>query len=47
MGFDSIVVNGRVVTATDSYTADIAIDQGRISRHRPEPCLGPNAPQDH
>src|SRR5271170_6452736 len=31
MGFDTIIVNGRVVTATDTYTSDIAIDQGKIS----------------
>ena len=25
MGFDTIIVNGRVATATDTYTSDIAI----------------------
>src|SRR5712671_1268277 len=31
MGFDTIIVNGRVATATDTYTSDVAISQGRIS----------------
>jgi dihydropyrimidinase len=31
MGFDTIIVNGRVVTATDTYTGDVAINQGKIS----------------
>ena len=31
MGFDTIIVNGRVVTATDTYAGDIAINQGKIS----------------
>src|SRR5262249_7746935 len=31
MGFDAIITNGRVVTATDTYTADIAITDGRIT----------------
>src|SRR5271167_3192486 len=31
MGFDTIIVNGRVVTATDTYTSDVAINQGKIS----------------
>jgi len=30
MGFDTLVVNGRVVTATDTYPSDIAISAGRI-----------------
>ena len=30
MGFDTLVVNGTVVTATDSYTADVAISRGKI-----------------
>src|SRR6202795_3364914 len=30
MGFDTLVVNGRVVTATDSYSSDIAINGGKI-----------------
>ena len=30
MGFDSLVVNGRVVTATDTYPSDIAISAGKI-----------------
>src|SRR4030081_2656638 len=31
MGFDTIIVNGRVATATDTYTSDVAISQGKIS----------------
>ncbi len=30
MGFDTLIVNGRVVTATDTYPSDIAISQGKI-----------------
>ncbi len=30
MGFDTLVVNGRVVTATDTYPSDIAISGGKI-----------------
>src|SRR5437660_8893815 len=31
MGFDTIIVNGRVATATDTYTSDVAISNGKIS----------------
>lgn len=31
MGFDTIIINGRVVTATDTYTSDVAINGGKIS----------------
>src|SRR5882762_2402158 len=31
MGFDTIIVNGRVATATDTYTSDVAISGGKIS----------------
>jgi dihydropyrimidinase len=31
MGFDTIIVNGRVVTATDTFTGDLAINGGKIS----------------
>src|SRR5260370_31065126 len=31
MGFDTIIVNGLVATATDTYTGDVAINQGKIS----------------
>src|SRR6267142_708652 len=30
MGFDTIIVNGRVATATDTYTSDVAINDGKI-----------------
>src|SRR6202050_3818707 len=31
MGFDTIIVNGRVVTATDTYSGDVAINDGKTS----------------
>src|SRR5882757_4359886 len=31
MGFDTIIANGRVVTATDTYAGDVAIKDGKIS----------------
>src|SRR5216684_3157325 len=31
MGFDTIIVHGRVATATDTYTSDVAISDGKIS----------------
>jgi len=31
MGFDTIVVNGQVATATDTYVADVAIENGKIA----------------
>src|SRR5260370_39007377 len=31
MGFDTIIGNGSVVTATDTYVADVAIMDGRIA----------------
>src|ERR1700738_5383309 len=31
MGFDTIIVNGRVATATDTYTSDVAISRGKIA----------------
>src|SRR5437899_11492050 len=31
MRFDTIIVNGRVATATDTYTSDVAISNGKIS----------------
>ncbi|MGA7907792.1 MAG: dihydropyrimidinase, partial [Candidatus Sulfotelmatobacter sp.] len=30
MSFDTIIAKGRVVTATDTYPADVAITDGRI-----------------
>src|SRR6202161_4769231 len=30
MGFDTIIANGRMVTATDTFTGDIAITKGKI-----------------
>jgi len=41
MGFDTIIANGTVVTATDTYLADVAIEDGRIV------ALGRNLPRDN
>ena len=30
MGFDNLIVEGTVVTATDAYPADVAISGGKI-----------------
>src|SRR2546427_931265 len=30
MGFDTVIANGRVVTASDTYASDVAIGNGRI-----------------
>ena len=31
MGFDTIIRNGTLVTATDTYTADVAISHGKVA----------------
>ena len=41
MGFDTLVVNGRVVTATDTYSSDIAISNGTIE------AIGKNLPREN
>src|ERR1700678_293920 len=41
MGFDTIIVNGRVATATDTYSSDVAINDGKIS------AIGENLPRDN
>jgi len=41
MGFDTIIVNGRVVTATDTYPSDVAISSGKIA------ALGQNLLRDN
>ena len=41
MGFDTIITNGRVVTATDTYTSDIAITNGKIA------ALGQSLPREN
>jgi len=41
MGFDTIIVNGRVATATDTYTSDVAISDGKIS------AVGQSLPREH
>ncbi|PYX83085.1 MAG: dihydropyrimidinase [Acidobacteria bacterium] len=41
MGFDTIITNGRVVTATDTYTSDVAITEGKIA------AIGQGLPRDN
>src|SRR5258706_4970006 len=41
MGFDTIIANGRVVTATDTYTSDVAINTGKIT------AIGQNLPREN
>ena len=37
MGFDTIITNGRVVTATDTYASDVAISGRKDHGHRTRP----------
>src|SRR6202451_3276808 len=41
MGFDTIITNGRVVTATDTYSSDVAISDGKVT------AVGQNLPRDN
>src|SRR5579864_8231106 len=41
MGFDTIIANGRVVTATDTFLADVAISNGKIA------AIGANLPRQN
>ncbi|MGB0013477.1 MAG: amidohydrolase family protein, partial [Candidatus Sulfotelmatobacter sp.] len=41
MGFDTIIGNGSVVTATDTYVADVAITDGKIS------AIGKDLPREN
>ncbi|MBI3477524.1 MAG: dihydropyrimidinase [Acidobacteria bacterium] len=41
MGFDTIIANGRVVTATDTYASDIAIQDGKIN------AIGQSLPREN
>ncbi|HYL15589.1 MAG TPA: dihydropyrimidinase [Terriglobales bacterium] len=41
MGFDTIIINGNVVTATDTYASDIAINRGKIA------AVGQSLPRDN
>jgi len=41
MGFDTLIVNGTVVTATDTYLADVAITGGKIT------AIGQNLPREN
>src|ERR1700680_76893 len=41
MGFDTIITNGRVVTASDTYASDVAIGNGKIV------AVGQNLPPEN
>src|SRR6476620_3509270 len=41
MPFDTIIANGTVVTATDTYTADVALSGGKIT------AIGQNLPREN
>jgi dihydropyrimidinase len=41
MSFDTIITNGRVVTAADTYASDVAISHGKVS------AIGQNLPRDN
>src|SRR5712671_6173380 len=41
MGFDTIIGNGSVVTATDTYMADVAIADGKVA------AIGKNLPREN
>ena len=41
MGFDTIITNGRVVTAADTYASDLAISDGKIT------AIGQSLPRDN
>jgi dihydropyrimidinase len=41
MGFDTIIVNGRVVTATDTYASDVAINGGKVE------AIGQSLPREN
>ncbi|HTM41145.1 MAG TPA: amidohydrolase family protein, partial [Terriglobales bacterium] len=41
MGFDTLITNGTVVTATDSYVADVAVSGGSVV------AVGKNLPRDN
>jgi len=41
MGFDTLIVNGRVVTATDTTDADVAVSNGKIA------AVGRNLPREN
>ena len=41
MGFDTIITNGRAVTATDTFVSDVAINRGKIA------AIGDNLPREN
>src|ERR1700685_808713 len=41
MGFDTIITNGRVVTATDTYSSDVAISDGKVT------AIGQSLPREN
>src|ERR1700726_5089133 len=41
MSFDTVIINGRVATATDTYSSDVAISDGKIT------AVGQSLPRDN
>src|SRR5579862_5274324 len=41
MSFDTLITNGRVVTASDTYASDVAISNGKIN------AIGQDLPRDN
>src|SRR5712664_2196768 len=41
MGFDTIIANGRVVTASDTYASDVAISNGKVA------AIGQSLPREN
>ncbi len=41
MGFDTIIVNGRIATATDTFAGDVAITDGKVA------ALGQSLPREN
>src|SRR5438445_1578059 len=41
MGFETIIANGRIVTATDTFASDVAISRGKIA------AIGDNLPREN
>src|SRR2546427_4411393 len=41
MGFDTVIANGRVVTASDTYASDVAISNGKIA------AIGQSLPREN
>ena len=46
MGFDTVIASGTVVTATDTYQADVAIEAGKIVAIGQQPAARERRPRD-